>query len=81
MEKGKKKKKKVALPGFEPRILCMAGQNANYYTRTDYTNNNEILSITISKQISETFTFNEENLIQQKSSKCCKQFIQTPGKR
>ena len=31
----------------------MAGQNANHYTRTDYTNNNEILSITISEQIFE----------------------------
>ena len=45
-----------------------------------------ILSITISEQIfesliSETFTFNEENLIQQKSSKCSKEYIQTPGKR
>ena len=31
----------------------MAGWNANHYTRTDYTNNNEILSITISEQIFE----------------------------
>ena len=51
MEKGKKKKKIVI--GFEPRTLCMAGPNANHYTRTDYTNNNEILSITISEQIFE----------------------------
>ena len=61
----------------------MAGRNANNYTRTDYTNYNEILSITISEQIfesliSETFTFNEENLIQHK---CSKELIQTPGKR
>ena len=40
----------------------MAGRNANHYTRTDYTNYNEILSITILEQIFETFTFNEENL-------------------
>ena len=52
MEKGKKKK--VALPGYEPRTLCMAGQNANHYTRTDYTNYKELLSsITISEQIFE----------------------------
>ena len=53
MEKGKKKEKKLLLHGFEPRTLCMAGRNANHYTRTDYTNNNEILSITISEQIFE----------------------------
>ena len=69
MEKGKKEEKKLLLLRFEPRTLCMAGQNANHYTRTDYTDNNKILSITIS----ETFTFNEENLIQQKSSKCSKE--------
>ena len=40
--------------GLEPRTLCMAaGRNANQYTRADYTNNNEILSITISEQIFE----------------------------
>ena len=44
MEKGKKRK--LLLLGFER-------QNANYYNRTDYTNNNEILSITISEQIFE----------------------------
>ena len=49
----KKAKKKLLLPGFEPRTLCMAGRNANDYTRTDYTNNNENLSITISEQIFE----------------------------
>ena len=49
----KKAKQKLLLPGFEPRTLCMAGQNANQYTRTDYTNNNKILSITISEQIFE----------------------------
>ena len=53
MVKGKKKKKKVALPGFEPRTMCMAGQNANHYTRTNNANKNEILSITISEQIFE----------------------------
>ena len=47
MEKGKKK---LLLLGFEPR---KAGRNANHYTWTDYTNNNEILSITISEQIFE----------------------------
>ena len=52
MEKGKKRKK-LLLHGFEPRTLCMAGQKAKHYTRTDYTNNNEILSITISQQIFE----------------------------
>ena len=31
----------------------MAGQNANHYTRTDYTNNNDNLSITILEQIFE----------------------------
>ena len=31
----------------------MAGQNANHYTRMDYSNDNEILSITISEQIFE----------------------------
>ena len=31
----------------------MAGQNVNHYTRTDYINNNEILSITISEKIFE----------------------------
>ena len=31
----------------------MAGWNANHYTRTDYTNNNETLSITISEQMFE----------------------------
>ena len=46
MEKGKRK---LLLPGFEPRTLCMAGQNANLY----YINNNEILSTTISEQIFE----------------------------
>ena len=55
----------------------MAGQNANHNARTDYTNNNEILSIRISEQIFEAFTFNEENLIPQKSSKCSKELIQT----
>ena len=50
MEKGKKK---LLLLGFEPRTLCMAGRNANHYTRTDSINNNEILSITILEQIFE----------------------------
>ena len=31
----------------------MEGRNTNHYTRTDYTNINEILSITISEQIFE----------------------------
>ena len=52
MEKGKKEKK-LLLPGFEPRTLCMAGQNANHYNRTDYTNNNEIISMTILEKIFE----------------------------
>ena len=46
-----KGKKKLSLLGFEPRTLCMAGRNANHYIRTDYTNCNEILSVTISEQI------------------------------
>ena len=50
MEKGEKK---LLLPGLESRALCMAGPNANHYTRTDYTNYNKILSITISEQIFE----------------------------
>ena len=41
------------MPRFEPRTFCMAGQNANHYTRTDYKNYNEILSITILKRIFE----------------------------
>ena len=54
MGKGKKRKEeKLLLLGFEPRTLCMAGRNANHYNRTDYTNYNEILSITISEQIFE----------------------------
>ena len=53
MEKGKKRKSKLLLPGFEPRNLSMAGRNAYHYTRTDYTNNNEILSITMLEQIFE----------------------------
>ena len=53
MKKGEKRKRKLLLHGFEPRTLCMAGQNANHYTRTDYTNYNEILIITISEQIFE----------------------------
>ena len=53
MEKGKKEEEKLRLPGFEPRTLCMAGRNANNYTRTDYSNYNEILSIKISEQIFE----------------------------
>ena len=61
MEKGKKRRKKrkrkLLFPGLKPRTLCMAGQNANHYTRTDYTNNNEILSIRISEQIFEAFNF------------------------
>ena len=57
MEKGKKRRKKVALAGFEPRTLCMAGRNANHYTRTDYANYNEILSITISEQIFQKLNF------------------------
>ena len=51
MEKGEKRRKRLLLPGFEP--VCMAGWNANPYTRTDYKNNYEILSITISEQIFE----------------------------
>ena len=43
----------MLLPGFEPSTLFMAGWNGNHYTRTDYTNNNEILSITMSEQIFE----------------------------
>ena len=65
----------------------MAGRNASHYIRTDYTNNNEIHSKTILEQIFEAKFLkllllpNEENIIQQKSSKCSKELIQTPGKR
>ena len=57
----------------------MEVQNDNHYTRTDYTNNNEILSITIFVQIFEAkflkllLLTKKKNLIQQKSAKCSKE--------